>query len=87
MPGRAGFESDVERNPSVGIDRLCGRSVHRDCDSPPEILINIGRAKACASRCPLRGDPASANHGIGFDFEEVGEVTTNADFQIKLHCF
>src|SRR4029453_2131126 len=58
---------------------------HRDRHHAPKISVRVGRANPLPSLRPLCGDLAAAHDLARFHLEDVGEVATKGDLELKTY--
>ena len=85
VPSLVRLKHDVEAEPSVGRDGLARRVRHRGCHGTVEIPVRIRGAEPLPCLRPLSGDLATAHDAARLDLEDVGEVASEGDLELKPH--
>ncbi len=83
MPRLARLQSDLKTQPPIRIDRRLSGGL--DGHAAPEIGVSVGRLEALLLLGPVRGDPPAPHNFAGFDLENVGEIASNRQFELKPH--
>ncbi len=83
MPRFTGIEADFEAEPAIGIHRLgLPRSNRYSAD---EITVAIDCPKLLLRLRPFRGNPTAAHDAAGLHLEDVCEVATQRNLELKAY--
>src|SRR5258708_5066684 len=83
MPRLARFQRHLEAEPAVGVLRLCGRVRRGNRHRTAESTVAVYGAQMLVCFRPLCGDPASAHNTARLHLEDVCEVATDHDLELK----
>ncbi len=85
MPTLARLKCDVEAEPPVGRDSLARRTQHGRCHGTVELPVRICGTDPLPRFRPFRGDLATAHDAARLHLEDVGEVASEGDLELKPH--
>ena len=83
VPGMARLNVDLKRQPAVGDVTGAVAVANTDTQRATEALVGIGCREGHARRIPAIGDAAASHEVIGLHIEDISEVATNHDLEIK----
>ena len=85
MPSLVRLKRDVEAEPPVGGDSLARCTRHRGCHGTVKIPVRIRGANPLPRLRPFSGDLAAAYDVARLHLEDVGEVASKGDLELKPH--
>src|SRR6185437_9136013 len=86
VPGRTGFEDDLEAEPAIGIDRPTRGAGHANRQGAREIAVAVGGAEFLVRFGPARRDAPAAHDMARFYLEDIGKIAARRDLQLKANA-
>ena len=85
VPSLARLKRDLEAEPPIGGNGLARCARHGGCHGTVKIPVRICGAKPLPCLRPFSGDLATAYDAARLHLEDVGEVASEGDLELKTH--
>src|SRR4029077_3119340 len=87
VPSLTWLNGDLKAEPPIGKNRLAWCARDHSSQRTMKIPVRIYSAKPLSAFRPLRSDLTAAHDVARFNLEDVGEVGSERDLELKVHRF